>query len=391
MKRTYLDHAATTPVHPEVVDAMLPYLMECFGNPSSIYSSGQEASEAVEEYRGKIAQLIGASSEEIVFTSGGTEADNHAIKGVAYAHEPKGNHIITSSIEHDAVLKTCIFLEKHGFQVTYVPVDEHGLVDPDEIKKAITDKTILISVMLANNEIGTIEPIGEIGKIARDTGIHLHTDAVQAAGHIPINVTELNVDLLSMSAHKLYGPKGVGALYIRKGTKLTSLMHGGGQERNRRASTENVSGIVGFGKAAEIAQREMMEGVERIAGLRDRLIRGLLENIGDVCLNGHPTKRLPNNVNMSIRYVEGESMVLNLDLEGIAASTGSACSSGNLDPSHVLLAIGLSHELAHGSLRFTLGRETTEADIDRVLEVLPQIVAKLRAMSPLVKSAKQDS
>ena len=386
MRRIYLDYAATTPTHPEVVKTMLPYFSEVSGNPSSIYSYGQEAKGAIEEARGKVADLIRAQSEEIVFTSGGTEADNFAIKGVAYAKEPKGNHIITSSIEHHAVIETCKFLERRGFRVTYLPVDEYGLVDPDDVRRAITDKTILISVMHANNEVGTIEPIAEIGRIAREAGIYFHTDAVQTVGHIPVNADELGADLLSMSAHKLYGPKGVGALYIRKGTKLIPFMHGGEQERRRRASTENVPGIVGFGRAVELAQQEMRQEAKRLAYLRDKLIKGLIEGIDHSRLNGHPLNRLPNNVNISIEFVEGESMLLNLDLEGICASTGSACSSSSLEPSHVLLALGLSPEQAHGSLRFSLGKWTTEEEIGRVLEVLPKIVAKLRAMSPLLKS-----
>jgi len=365
---------------------MLPYFTDAFGNPSAIHSYGQEAKGAVEEARVKVAGLIGARDEEIVFTSGGTEADNFAIKGVAYGKESKGNHIITSSIEHHAVIETCKSLERSGFLVTYLPVDEYGLVAPDDVRKTITDKTILISVMHANNEMGTIEPIAEIGRIAKEAEIHFHTDAVQTAAHIPVDVDELGVDLLSMSAHKLYGPKGVGALYIRKGTKLVSFMHGGGQERRRRASTENVPGIVGFGKAVELAKQEMNEEAERLSYLRDQLIKSLLERIDRICLNGHPTSRLPNNVNVSIDFVEGESMLLNLDLEGICASTGSACSSASLEASHILLAMGLSHEQAHGSLRFTLGRWTTEEELARVLDVLPQIVTKLRAMSPLVKS-----
>jgi cysteine desulfurase len=386
MRRIYLDYAATTPAHPEVVKAMLPYFTDAFGNPSSIYSYGQEAKGAIEEARAKVASLIAARSEEIVFTSGGTEADNFALKGVAFANEDKGNHIITISIEHHAVIETCKFLERRGFKVTYLPVDEYGLVDPEEVRKAITDKTTLISVMHANNEIGTIESIAKIGKIAKDAGIYFHTDAVQTVGHIPVNVDELGVDLLAMSAHKLYGPKGVGALYIRKGTKLVSFMHGGEQERRRRASTENVPGIVGFGQAAELAQQEISEEAERLTYLRDKLIKGLLERIDHTRLNGHPINRLPNNVNVSVDFVEGESMLLNLDLEGICASTGSACSSASLEPSHVLLAMGLSPELAHGSLRFSLGKWTTEDEIERVLDVLPRIVAKLRAMSPLLKS-----
>ena len=388
MERIYLDYAATTPTHPEVVRAMLPHFTDTFGNPSSIYSYGQEAKGAVEEARVKVASLINARDEEIVFTSGGTEADNFAIKGVAFANESRGNHIITSSIEHHAVIETCKFLERRGFKVTYLPVDEYGLVDLDDVRKAITDKTILISVMHANNEMGTIEPIAEIDKIAKEAGVYFHTDAVQAVGHIPVDVDELGVDLLSMSAHKLYGPKGVGALYIRKGTKLTPFMHGGEQERRRRASTENVPGIVGFGKAAELAQQEMSEEAERLTCLRDRLVKGLLERIDHTRLNGHPIMRLPNNVNVSVDYVEGESMILNLDLEGICASTGSACSSSSLEPSHVLLAMGLSHELAHGSLRFSLGKWTTEEEIERVLDILPRIVAKLRAMSPLLGSQR---
>ncbi|MCK4965052.1 MAG: cysteine desulfurase NifS, partial [Dehalococcoidia bacterium] len=369
MRRIYLDYAATTPTHPEVVEAMLPYLSDIFGNPSSIHSFGQEAKAVVEESRDKIAALVGARSEEIVFTSGGTEADNFAIKGIAYANEGKGNHIITTTIEHHAVMETCKFLQKRGFEVTYLPVDSYGLVDPQDVKKAITDKTILISVMHANNEVGTIEPIAEIGEIAREAGIYFHTDAVQAVGHIPVKVDELGVDMLAMSAHKLYGPKGVGALYIRKGTKLISFMHGGEQERRRRAGTENVPAIVGLGKASEIAQREMDAEAKRLISLRDKLIEGLMERIEHSHLNDLPTRRLPNNINVSIEFVEGESMLLNLDLEGIAASTGSACSSSSLEPSYVLLAMGLSHELAHGSLRFSLGRETTEEDIARVLEV----------------------
>ncbi|MAF85195.1 MAG: cysteine desulfurase NifS [Dehalococcoidales bacterium] len=386
MRRIYLDYAATTPTRPEVVKAMLGYFTDAFGNPSSLYSCGQETKGAVEEARGKVAALIGARDEEIVFTSGGTEADNFAIKGVAFANESKGNHIITSSIEHHAVIETCKFLEGRGFIVTYLPVDKYGLVDPDDIKQAITGKTVLISVMHASNEIGTIEPIAEIGKIAREAGAYFHTDAVQTLGHIPVDVNELGVDLLSMSAHKLYGPKGVGALYIRKCTGLVPFMHGGEQERRRRASTENVPGIVGFGTAAELAQPEMDGETERLTYLRDQLIKGLMERIDHTHLNGHPLKRLPNNVNVSVNYVEGESMVLNLDLESICVSTGSACSSSSLEPSHVLLAMGFSPEQAHGSLRFSLGKWTTEEDISRVLEVLPRIVAKLRAMSPLLKS-----
>lgn len=386
MKQIYLDYAATTPTDPEVVKTMLPYFTQVFGNPSSIYSCGQEAKGAIEEARAKVAALVGARDEEIVFTSGGSESDNFAIKGVAFANESKGNQIVTSSIEHHAVLETCKFMERRGFRIVYLPVDKHGQVNPDDVKTAITDRTILISVMHANNEVGTIEPIAEIGKIAKEAGVYFHTDAVQTVGHIPVDVNSLGVDLLSISAHKLYGPKGVGALYIRKGTKLLPFMHGGEQERRRRASTENVPGIVGFCKAVELARQDMNEEAERMIHLRDRLIEGLMERIDHIRLNGHPVMRLPNNANISVEYIEGESMVLNLDLEGICVSTGSACSSSSLEPSHVLLAMGLPHETAHGSLRFSLGKWTTEEEIDRVLEVLPQIVAKLRAMSPLLKS-----
>ena len=388
MRRIYLDHAATTPTHPEVVKAMLPYFADAFGNPSSIYSYGQEAKGAVEEARTKAAELIGARSEEIIFTSGGTEADNFALKGVAYANEHKGNHIITTAIEHHAVLEACKFLGRRGFKITYLPVDEYGLVDPDDVKKAITDKTLLISVIHANNEVGTIEPVTAIGEIAREAGVYFHSDAVQTVGHIPVNVAELKVDLLSISAHKFYGPKGIGALYVRKGTRLVSLMHGGGQEKRRRAGTENVPAIVGLGKAVELAGQEMGKEAERQAYLRDKLIKGLMEKIDHIRVNGHLTRRLPNNVNVSADFVEGESLLLSLDLEGICASTGSACGSASLEPSHVLLALGIPAEQAHGSLRFTLGRENTETDVERVLEVLPGIVARLRAMSPLLKTQK---
>jgi cysteine desulfurase len=367
---------------------MLPYFTDAFGNPSSIHSYGQEAKGAVEEARTKVAELIGARSEEIIFTSGGTEADNFAVKGIAYANEHKGNHIITTAVEHHAVMEPCKFLETKGFEVTYLHVDEYGMVTPQDVQKAITSKTILISVMHANNEVGTIEPVEEIGKIAREAGAYFHIDAVQTVGHIPVNVDELGVDLLSISAHKFYGPKGVGALYVRKGTKLVSLMHGGEQERRRRAGTENVPAIVGLGKVVELAGQEMGKEAERLAYLRDKLIKGLGEKIDHIRLNGHPTRRLPNNANVSVDFVEGESMLLNLDLESICASTGSACSSASLEPSHVLLALGLPPEQAHCSLRFTLGRENTEADVERVLEVLPGIVAKLRAMSPLLKTQK---
>ncbi|MDD5126507.1 MAG: cysteine desulfurase NifS [Dehalococcoidales bacterium] len=389
MKRIYLDYAATTPVHPDVVKAMRPFFTRTYGNPSSIHACGQEAKEAVEAARGEVAGFIGAGSEEIAFTSGGTEADNLAIKGVAYANRKKGNHIITCAIEHHAVLETCKFLEETGVAVTCLPVDGEGRVDPDTLKKAITPKTILISIMHANNEIGTIQPIAEIGKIARAAGVYFHTDAVQTTGHLRGDVNELGVDLLAMSAHKLYGPKGVGALYIRKGTRIAPLLHGGGQESGMRSSTHNVPGIVGLGEAVRIARREITEEIQRLTFLRDKLIKGILQRIDDCRLNGPLAFRLPNNANISISYVEGESMCLNLDLAGICASTGSACSSGSLEPSHVLRALGLPADLAHGSLRFTMGKWTTEAEIDRVLEVLPRIVSKLRAVSPLYHTRKQ--
>ena len=378
MDRIYLDYAATTPTHPEVVKAMLPYFSDAFGNPSTLYSYGREAREAVEESRSKIARLINAQSEEIVFTSGGTEADNFAIKGAAYSSEHKGNHIITTAIEHHAVLEPCRFLEERGFVVTYLSPDRQGLVDPGDVESAITDKTILISIAQANNEVGTIEPISEIGRLARERGLTFHTDAVQTVGHIPVDVDELGVDLLSISAHKLYGPKGIGALYIRKGTKLTSFIHGGAQEKGQRAGTENTPGIVGFGKAMEIAGREMTPEAERLTRLRNRLIKGLLGLGGDVRLNGHPTKRLPNNVNVTIDSINGGQVLSDLEAEGIYASAGSACSSANPEPSHVLLALGLSARQARSSLRFTLGRETTADDILRLLEVLPGIIKKGR-------------
>ena len=364
---------------------MAPYFTDSFGNPSSLHSFGQEAESAIERGRGKVATLISANKNEIVFTSGGTESDNFAVKGIAYANKNTGDHIITSAVEHHAVLESLRLLESQGFKVTYLPVDEQGILDPQKVKDAITDKTVLISVMHANNEIGTIEPIAEIGKIAKENEIYFHTDAVQSTGRIPVDVDELGIDLLSISAHKLYGPKGVGALFIRKGTKIVSIMHGGEQEHGRRASTENVPGIVGFGKASELIQKEMANEQARLTLLRDRLIEGIMDRIDDVRLNGHPTNRLPNNVNVSIKYVEGESMILNLDLEGIAASTSSACSSSSLEPSHVLLSLGLSREQAYSSLRLSLGKWTSSDDIDRVLDVLPGIVAKLRAVSPLLK------
>lgn len=383
MKRVYFDHSATTPVDSEVAQIMLEYMTEKFGNPSSIHSFGREVRKAIDGARENVASLIGANANEIFFTSGGTEADNLALKGVAYANRKKGNHIITTSIEHHAVLHACEALEKQGFSITYLPVDENAMVHIEDVKKAITDKTIMISVMFANNEVGTIQPIKEIGQLAKEKGILFHTDAVQAVGSCPINVKELNIDLLSLSGHKIYGPKGIGALYIRKGVRIEAIQHGGAQERNIRPGTENVPGIIGLGKAAELAKRDLEERISHISKLRDSLIAGIQERITDIKLNGHPTLRTPGNVNFSFSYIEGESLLLNLDLKGIAASSGSACTSGSLDPSHVLLSMGLNHETAHGSLRLSLGRANTEDDVKYCLEVLPEIVERLRSMSPL--------
>ena len=378
-----MDHAATTPTDVEVVKTMEPYFSLKYGNPNSIHFFGQEARETVEEAREKIAHLIEANSSEIVFTAGGTEADNYAIKGIAWANQKKGNHIITSKIEHHAVLHSCQFLEKQGFKVTYLPVDKYGLIDPKDVKKAITDKTILVTIMHANNEIGTIEPIKEIGKVVKDAGVYFHTDSVQTAGHIPIDVNDLGVDMLSMSGHKFYGPNGVGALYLRKRTRIVNLIDGGSQEKNRRAGTENIAGIVGLGKATELAEKRLLQGKEdEVIKLRDKLIKGITEKIDHTRLNGHPTKRLPGNANFCFEFIEGESMLLSLDMEGVAASSGSACTSGSLEPSHVLLAIGLPPEIAHGSLRLTLGKDNTEEEVDYIIGILPGIIEKLRALSP---------
>ena len=381
MRKIYLDYAATTPTHPEVVKAMQGYFSEKFGNPSSLYSIAQESKKAIEQARSEVALTLGAKVEEIIFTSGGTESDNFAIKGVAYVLKNKGNHIITSKIEHHAVLETCHFLAKNGYDVTYLPVDKYGMVDPDDVKRAITKKTILVSIMHANNEIGTIEPIEEISKICKNKGVYMHTDAVQSFGALDTNVNNLGVDLLSLSAHKFYGPKGVGVLYVREGTRIEAFMHGGTQEWNKRASTQNVPGIVGLGKAVQLARDEFDDRIKHSQKLRDKLIDFIFNNITDVRLNGHPKKRLPNNCHIIVKYVEGESMLLRLDAVGIQVSTGSACSSGSLDPSHVLLALGISREDSHGSLRMTLGRLTTEQDIDYVAEHLQKIVDELRKMS----------
>lgn len=383
MKRIYFDHSATTPVDKEVAALVLEYMTDKFGNASSVHSFGRETRKAVDESREKVAALINAAPNEIFFTSGGTESDNLALKGVAYANRKKGNHIITSSIEHHAISHSCEQLEKEGFTTTYLPVDEYGMINLDDLRAAITDQTILISIMFANNEVGTIQPIKEIGEIAREKGIYFHTDAVQAVGNIPIDVKEMKIDLLTMSGHKFHAPKGTGALYIRRGVRVTAIQHGGGHERNMRAGTENVPGIVGLGKAAEIAKNEMDKKIAHLTALRDKLISGVMEKIPYTKLNGHPTQRMPGNANFSFHYIEGESLLLNLDMRGIAASSGSACTSGSLDPSHVLLAMGLSHEVAHGSLRLTLGKGNTIEEIDYILDVLPQIVDRLRQMSPL--------
>lgn len=383
MNRIYLDNAATTPVSPQVLEKMLPYFTEHFGNASSIYETGRDARKAVDAARRQAAAAINAKPQEIYFTAGGSESDNWAIKGAAFARRKKGNHIITTSVEHHAVLHTCQWLETQGFEVSYLPVDEYGRVSARQVEEAITEKTILISIMAANNEIGTLMPIAEIAKVAKAHGFLMHTDAVQAMGAVPVDVEAWGVDLLSLSGHKFHGPKGIGVLYIRTGVKLDSLVHGGAQERGRRAGTENLPAIVGIGEAMEIAAKNQPANAEKMTRLRDRLITRLLESIPDVRLNGHPTERLPGNVNISVRYIEGEALLLRLDLAGIAASSGSACTSGSLDPSHVLLAIGLPHEIAHGSLRFSLSDTSTEADVDAVAEVLPGIVKTLRDMSPI--------
>ncbi|QDW74201.1 cysteine desulfurase NifS [Lachnospiraceae bacterium KGMB03038] len=382
-KLIYLDNAATTRTAPEVVEAMLPYFTENYGNPSSVYSFASANKEVLDRQRDIIAGILGAKSNEIYFTAGGTESDNWALKAAAEAYKNKGNHIITTKIEHHAILHSAEFLEKHGFEVTYLDVDEDGVVKLDELEKAIRPETILISVMFANNEIGTIQPIKEIGEIAHEKGILFHTDAVQAFGHVPIHVDEYHIDMLSASGHKLNGPKGIGFLYIRKGLRLRSFIHGGSQERKRRAGTENVPGIVGLGTAARLAAETMEERISKETRLRDHLIERVLAEIPYCRLNGHRTDRLPNNANFSFQFIEGESLLIMLDGKGICASSGSACTSGSLDPSHVLLAIGLPHEIAHGSLRLTLSEQTTEEELDYVVDSLKEIVTKLREMSPL--------
>ena len=384
MKTTYMDYSATTYVKPEVLDAMMPFFTEKFGNPSSFYGISRETKMAIDNARAQVAKAINCDPNEVYFTGGGSEADNWAIKGIATAHMKKGNHIITTKIEHHAVLHTCEFLEKFGFEVTYLDVNEEGFVDLKQLEEAITDKTILVSIMFANNEIGTIQPIKEIGAICREKKVLFHTDAVQAIGSVPVDVKEMNIDLLSLAGHKLYGPKGIGALYIRKGVRIDNLIHGGGQERGRRAGTENIPGVVGLGKAIEIATENIEENRARLTVLRDKLIDGILERIPYARLNGpRGDKRLPGNSNISFEFIEGESILLSLDFEGICASSGSACTSGSLDPSHVLLAIGLPHEKAHGSLRTTLGAASTEEDVEKLLNELPPIIERLRNMSPL--------
>lgn len=390
MQKVYLDNAATTRVHPEVVQAMLPYFTEQYGNPSSPHSWGQEAEAALMRARAQVAAALNAAkSEEIIFTGGGSESDNMVLRGVAHAYARKGRHIITSAVEHHAVLHTLEAMEREGLaEVTYLPVDADGLVSVQDVADAIRPDTILVSIMFANNEVGTIMPVAEIGALCRERGVLFHTDAVQAVGHVPVDVQAQNIDLLSLSAHKFHGPKGIGALYVKKGVRVPALILGGAQERGKRAGTENVPGIVGLGAAIERASAHLEEHAAHMRGLRDRLIAGVEQRIPDVKLNGHRTKRLPGNVNFSIRYIEGESILLMLDINGVAASSGSACTSGSLDPSHVLLAMGLTHEVAHGSLRMTLSEFTTEQEIDYVLELLPKIVERLRAMSPLYHGGK---
>lgn len=384
MQKVYLDNAATTKVRDEVVEAMLPYFTEYFGNPSSLHLFAREAGKGLDTARAQVAKALNAKPEEIIFTGGGSESDNMVLRGIPEAYKKKGKHVITSAVEHHAVLHTLEAMEKEGrVEVTYLPVDEYGMVTAEQVEKAIRPDTVLVSIMFANNEVGTIMPIEQIGETCKKYGVLFHTDAVQAVGHVPVDVEKMHIDLLSLSGHKFHGPKGVGALYVRKGVRIPALILGGAQERRKRAGTENVPGIVGMGKAIELATAELEDNAAKMKVLRDRLIFGIPARIPDVKLNGHPTERLPNNVNFSIRFIEGESILLMLDLNGIAASSGSACTSGSLDPSHVLLAMGLSHEVAHGSLRLTLSEFTKPEEIDYVLDTLPPIVEKLRAMSPL--------
>ncbi len=387
-KQIYLDHNATTPTDKRVVEAMLPYFTKDYGNASSLHRFGQNARMALDNARGQVASVIGAGEKEIVFTSGGSESDNFAIKGAAYALKDKGRHIVTSAVEHPAVLRVCEHLGESGFDITYIPVDRHGVIDMKELKKSVRKDTILITVMFANNEVGTLQPVDEIAEIAREKGVLFHTDAVQAVGKIEVDVKRMGVDMLSLSGHKLHGPKGAGALYVRSGVEIVPLIHGGGHEKGRRSGTENIPGIVGLGKACEIAAEDMKSESKRIRGLRDKLWQGLCSKIEDTLLVGHPEKRLPNTLAVSFKYVEGESVLLNLDLEGIAVSSGSACSSGDVEPSHVLKAMRVAPEFLRGGIRFSLGRGNCEEEIERVIEVTPAILEKLRAMSPLAKKKK---
>lgn len=385
MRKVYLDNAATTALSPRVLEAMLPYFTQYYGNPSSVHAFGREAKQGLDKARDQVAKALHCEPSEVIFTGCGTESDNTVLVGVAQRYGNKGKHIITTNVEHHAILHTCEYLEKQGYSVTYLPVDQDGLVTAEQVAAAIRPDTILVSIMFANNEVGTIMPIQEIGAVCKEKGVLFHTDAVQAVGHIPVDVQAMHIDMLSLSAHKFHGPKGVGALYCRKGIRLPSYIMGGAQERGRRAGTENVAGIVGLGAAIQLATEQLEENRAKMTALRDRLMTGIQARISEVKLNGHPTNRLPNNVNFSFKYIEGESILLMLDMNGIAASSGSACTSGSLDPSHVLLALGLPHEIAHGSVRLTLGDETTEEDIDYTIDVLEKTVARLRAMSPLYK------
>ncbi len=385
MRKVYLDNAATTALSPRVLEAMLPYFTQHYGNPSSVHAFGREAKQGLDKARDQVAKALHCEPSEVIFTGCGTESDNTVLLGVAQRYGDKGKHIITTNVEHHAILHTCEYLEKQGYSVTYLPVDQDGLVTAEQVAAAIRPDTILVSIMFANNEVGTIMPIQEIGAVCKEKGVLFHTDAVQAVGHIPVDVQAMHIDMLSLSAHKFHGPKGVGALYCRKGIRLPSYIMGGAQERGRRAGTENVAGIVGLGAAIQLATEQLEENRAKMTALRDRLMTGIQARISEVKLNGHPTNRLPNNVNFSFKYIEGESILLMLDMNGIAASSGSACTSGSLDPSHVLLALGLPHEIAHGSVRLTLGDETTEEDIDYTIDVLEKTVARLRAMSPLYK------
>ena len=385
MRKVYLDNAATTALSPRVLEAMLPYFTQYYGNPSSVHAFGREAKQGLDRARDQVAKALHCDPSEVIFTGCGTESDNTVLLGVAQRYGDKGKHIITTNVEHHAILHTCEYLEKQGYSVTYLPVDQDGLVTAEQVAAAIRPDTILVSIMFANNEVGTIMPIQEIGAVCKEKGVLFHTDAVQAVGHIPVDVQAMHIDMLSLSAHKFHGPKGVGALYCRKGIRLPSYIMGGAQDRGRRAGTENVAGIVGLGAAIQLATEQLEENRAKMTALRDRLMTGIQARISEVKLNGHPTNRLPNNVNFSFKYIEGESILLMLDMNGIAASSGSACTSGSLDPSHVLLALGLPHEIAHGSVRLTLGDETTEEDIDYTIDVLEKTVARLRAMSPLYK------